>query len=106
METERPRRENNEIEAKNDMEMNEELREDIERGRKAQIALEVLKEYLTNRRNEIVRLLEDGTYSMSKAETLSEVLAELRVIRAFWEDAEYNIQRGKYVEEELSRNGD
>lgn len=83
------------------------LHEDAERGRKAQIAFDVLNEFLTERRNDIVIMLERGTYNTtSNADGLADVLAEMRVIAKFLMETRYKIQRGKYAEEELSRNGD
>ena len=81
----------------------DELQQDVEAGRKAKIALEVLREFLTERRNHMVRLIEDGTYSYGKdSEVLRDALAEMRIMRSFMNEAEYYIQRGKFAEEEMS----
>lgn len=83
-----------------------ELRQEAEQGRRAKIALEVLEEFLTRRHDDIVCLLEDGSYSYSKnTETLRDALSELRILRLIRDNAEYYIRRGKFAEEVMS-NGD
>lgn len=99
---ERARRENINIGAKKDMEMNEELRKEAEFGRKAKIAEEFFKEFLDFRRENITRTLEAEHYLR---EELPDLLAELRVMAEFRRHCNSMIQQGEIAEEEL-RNGD
>lgn len=83
-----------------------ELRQEAEQGRRAKIALEVLEEFLTRRHDDIVCLLEDGSYSYTKnPEALRDALSEMRILRLIRDNAGYYIRRGKFAEEEMS-NGD
>ena len=79
-----------------------ELRKDAEAGRKARIAAEVLREFLDDRREEIVRefeekYLDDGS--------IYDNLADLRSIAKFRRKCEYLRQQGEIAEEAL-RNGE
>lgn len=86
------------------MEMNDELRKDAELGRKAKIAEEFFKEFLDDRRENLIKTLEYTIYT-GRESGLVDTLAELRVIKMFRSNCDYLIQRGEIAEEEL-RNGE
>ena len=81
-----------------------EFREDIERGRRAKIALEVLKEIFDEHRENIIQLFENEIYNTTDYE-LHDLLAELRVMKRFRSNCNNMIQRGEIAEEALS-NGE
>ena len=81
----------------------EELMQDAETGRRCKIAMEVLKGFLTERKNDIISILENERYTYECEENiLRDSLAELRVMRGIQIAAEDYIQRGEIAEEELS----
>ena len=73
----------------------EELLHDAETGRRYKIAMEVWREFLDNRREEIVKEIESGEWDTDK-------LCELYVLKKFREISCMNIQRGEIAEEELA----
>ena len=77
---------------------NEELRRDAELGRKARIAAEVLREFLDDKREDVVRMIEQDTYlnvEIPRALSMLQIIAEMNSY----------IQRGEIAEEELA-NGE
>ena len=80
------------------------LREEAERGRKAQIALEVMNDILNERKMQIVSMLE--TILFDSDLSMYEHLAELRVIRSLRCKLEDYITIGEWAEEELTKNGE
>ncbi len=80
-----------------------ELRHDAEHGRKAKIALEELKEFMTARRETLLKRLEDEDYS---PEDVRNIIAELRVLKRFRNVKNADIYYGEEAEKELSRNGE
>lgn len=82
----------------------EELIEDIEYGRNCEIAKEVFKDFLEGRRSQIIRNLE-LKYFEDANQDLSNMLAELRIIRKFRDFIENGIYEGKTAEKELKRDG-
>ena len=80
------------------------LREEAERGRKAQIALEVMNDILNERKMQIVSMLE--TILFDSDLSMYEYLAELRVIRSLRCKLEDYITIGEWAEEELTKNGE
>ncbi len=85
------------------MEMNEELRKDAELGRKAKIAIDELKEFMTARRECLTQRLENEELS---SEAVREVIAELRVLKRFLNVKKADIYYGEIAEKEMSGNGD
>ncbi|MBQ3455387.1 MAG: hypothetical protein IJG36_03020 [Synergistaceae bacterium] len=81
-----------------------ELRNDAERGRKAKFAADVLREFLDERRENIIQCLENDIFTTDNLE-LADELAELRVMKSFRGHCEYLKQQGEIAEEEL-RNGE
>lgn len=84
----------------------EELREAIEAGRRYKIAGEVWREFLTNRREEIIRDLEYGHYKGMNEEMLNEELAELRILRKYQDVGNMMIDAGVLAEREMRINGE
>lgn len=77
----------------------EELREAVEKGRKCKIAAEVWREFLDDRREEIIKSFENGFCN-------DEMLAELRVMNKFRSLCEAMIAMGKIAEEDLREYGE
>ena len=77
------------------------LREAVERGRRFKIAGEVLKEFLDDRREEIISGFENGNYP----EDISEPLSELRVMNRFRQLSQTQIDIGELAEKELMNYG-
>lgn len=80
-----------------------ELREDAERGRRYRIAGEVLNEFLEDRKQKLIRKMEEYSYA---DEDLRQFSTEFQMIRAYRDCANQFIQRGEIAEKELSRNGE
>lgn len=79
-----------------------ELREDIEIGRRNKIALEVMKEFLDNHRETIIREFEGDSLDDLQ---VKEKLAELRVMRRFRDVCAKMISFGEIAESEIERYG-
>ncbi len=79
-----------------------EIREAIEAGRRYKIAAEVWREFLANRREEIVRLFEADTVMSADIEAS---LAELRVMKKFRDMSWKMIDLGDLAERRLSEIG-
>lgn len=79
-----------------------ELREAIEQGRRHKIAAEVLKEFLDNRKEEIMREFEEKYLSDG---TIYDKLAELRVMRKFMDMSAKMISIGEIAEERMKEIG-
>lgn len=79
----------------------DELREAIETGRRYKVAGEVLKEFLYDRREEIVRIFENRLYG----DDVSMELAELRIMKRFRNLCQTQIDLGELAEKELSEYG-
>lgn len=85
------------------LEREERLREAIEDGRRYKIAAEVFAEFLSNRRDEIIREFEAyGTNASDK----DGAITELRVMGRFRNRCETMIHLGEIAEGELARNGE
>ena len=78
-----------------------ELREAVEKGRRYKIAGEVLKEFLDDRREEIIRAFESGIYG----DDISEPLSELRIMKRFRSLCQTQIDIGELAEKELTEYG-
>ena len=78
-----------------------ELREAVEKGRRYKIAGEVLKEFLDDRREEIIRAFENGIY----AGDIKEPLSELRIMKRFRSLCQTQIDIGELAEKELTEHG-
>lgn len=74
-----------------------ELMAEAHQGRKWLNALEVFNQFLTDRRNEIITALEE-----SRVDNMNEKLAELRVIRKFFDFGRMHIERGTLAERKLA----
>ena len=85
------------------MEMNEELRKDAEQGRRAKIAIDELKEFMTARRESLTKRLENEELS---SEAVREVIAELRVLKRFLNVKKTDVYYGEIAEKEMSENGE
>ena len=85
----------------NDMEMTdkEELRQDAETGRRYKIAMEVLREFMDDQREGLIKDIEDNDLSDVQ---LRDAASKLRVMKVFRNVSDMNIQRGEIAEEELS----
>lgn len=81
----------------------QELRAVSERGRKAQAAQEVLKDFLIEQRAQVINKLETGTYE--KADELLSPVIYLRLLRAFELEAEKYISLGEIAERRLNEDG-
>lgn len=81
----------------------EEIRGMIERGRRYRIAGEVLNEFLEDRKQKLIRKMEEYSYA---DEDLRQFSTEFQMIRAYRDCANQFIQRGEIAEKELSRNGE
>lgn len=81
------------------------IREVIEKGRRYKIAAEVWREFLNDRREEIIRNFEVGNYGADN-NRFNETLAELRVIKQFRDMSESMIAAGELAEEELREYGE
>ena len=80
-------------------ERQEELRQEAEQGRRAKIAGEVLKEFLDERREKIIREFEEKYLDNG---SIYDNLADLRSIRKFREKCNALIQEGEIAEERLA----
>ena len=80
-----------------------ELRKDAEIGRKAKIAIDELKEFMTARRESLTQRLENEELS---SEAVMEVIAELRVLKRLLNVKKADIYYGEIAEKEMSENGD
>ncbi|MBQ3399579.1 MAG: hypothetical protein IJG51_11875 [Synergistaceae bacterium] len=80
-------------------EREQELREDAETGRRYKIAMEVWRDFLDNRREELMRTLEE---KYCEDWVLHDITNELRVMKLFRDVSYRNIQRGEIAEEELA----
>ena len=85
----------------NDMEMTdrEELMQDAETGRRYKIAMEVLREFMDDQRECLIKDMEDKDLSDVQ---LRDAASKLRVMKEFRNVSDMNIQRGEIAEEELS----
>ena len=83
-------------------EREQELRQDAETGRRYKIAMEVWREFLDNRREELMRTLEEKCCDDWE---LQDITNELRVMKRFRDVSYRNIRRGEIAEEGLS-NGE
>lgn len=81
----------------------QELREAIEAGRRHKIAGEVLSEFLNQRREEIVRTLED--YDELEDVTLHCLNVELALMKKFRNVARRMIDLGEAAEARLAEDG-
>lgn len=79
-----------------------ELREAIEQGRRHKIAAEVLKEFLDNRKEEIMREFEEKYLSDG---TIYDKLAELRVMRKLMDMSAKMISIGEIAAERMKEIG-
>ncbi len=77
------------------------LREAVEQGRRYKVAGEVLKEFLDDRRDEIIRGFENGEYP----EDINEPLSELRIMSRFRQLCQTQIDIGDLAEKELAKYG-
>ncbi len=79
-----------------------ELRKDAEQGRRARIAIDELKKFMTARREALTQRMENEEIS---PEEVRQVIAELRVLKRFQNIKKADIFYGEKAEEEL-RNGE
>ena len=79
-----------------------ELREAIEQGRRNKIAGEVLNEFLSNRREDIIRDFETGVITGGNA---LDAISELRVMKKFKDMARKMVQLGEIAEERMNEIG-
>ena len=79
-----------------------ELRNAIEQGRRNKIAGEVLNEFLTNRREDIIRDFETGAITGGNA---LDAITELRVMKRFKDIARKMVQLGEIAEERMQEIG-
>lgn len=77
------------------------LQYDIEKGRKAKIAGEFLRDFLNERREHLIHNLEMHSYA---DEDLRQFSTEFQLMRAFQDCAEGFIQRGERAERLLYGN--
>lgn len=84
------------------MEEQEELRQQSEYGRKAKIAQEVTKDFITQQRVQIINALETAAWEQ---ETFLNYVRSLRLLRMFEQMIERYIDEGNIADEELSKNG-
>ncbi len=85
-----------------EMEREMELREDVERGRRYKIAAEVFAEFLSNRKDEIIRDFE--AYGLNVIDK-DGAITEIRVMRRFRDVCAKMISLGEIAESELDRDG-
>ena len=83
----------------------EELREAVEKGRRYKIAAEVWREFLNDRREEIIQNFEQGNYGEDN-DKFNETLAELRIIIKFRDMSTAMINVGEIAEEALREYGE
>ena len=77
----------------------EELQHDAETGRRYKIAMEVLREFMDDQREGLIKDMEDNDLSDVQ---LRDAASKLRVMKVFRNESDMNIQRGEIAEEELS----
>ncbi len=80
-----------------------ELREQAERGRKAQIATEFLEQFLTQQRAYVFAMLETVKIGENK-ELILTFAMYLQILRKFEEDIKAFIQLGEIAEDELKND--
>lgn len=85
------------------LEREAELHEAIEQGRRYRIAAEVFAEFLSNRKEEIIREFEAYGVNVSDKDG---ALIELRVMRRYRDVCARMIDMGKQAEMELYKNGE
>ena len=81
------------------------MREVVERGRRYKIAAEVWREFLNDRREEIISNFEIGNYGVNN-DKFNETLAELRIIKKFRDMSTAMINLGEIAEEDLREYGE
>ena len=81
------------------------MREVVERGRRYKIAAEVWREFLNDRREEIISNFEVGNYGEDN-DKFNETLAELRIIKKFRDMSTAMINLGEIAEEDLREYGE
>ena len=81
----------------------EDLREIIDKGRRAKIVFDFITEYLINERARVMRSLEIDTYT--KSDELLEPVIYLRLMRRFENSIKTQIDAGDLAEKELREDG-
>ena len=82
----------------------QDLREIIDRGRRAKLFSDFIQEYLMNERVRVIHSLEADTYT--KSDELLEPVIYLRLMRRFENFIKTCIDSGDLAEKELIENGD
>ena len=80
-----------------------ELRELVEKGRKAKIASEFVQDFLTRERANVFFFLE--TKEIQNPEKLLEPVIYLRLMRRFESEIKLCIEQGDIAQKELNENG-
>mgnify|MGYP006988849881 CR=1 FL=1 len=81
----------------------EDLREIVDKGRRAKIVFDFITEYLINERARVMRSLEIDTYT--KSDELLEPVIYLRLMRRFENSIKTQIDAGDLAEKELREDG-
>lgn len=81
----------------------QELREVVDRGRKAKITSEFMQDFLTQKRAQIIFALE--TTLFDKQDDVLGLVLYLRILRDFEKDVKTCIDAGDIAQKELNENG-
>ena len=82
----------------------EELREIVDKGRRARIVSDFITDYLISERARVMHSLETDTYA--KSDELLEPVIYLRLMRRFENSVKTQIDAGDLAEKELNEDGD